>query len=161
MAQSALQSSDPAWCFSPNSEHLIQRKPDVGFGKNNKDEQQKEYENNLRKLEGLGKFSPYSSTRLFEVLRQTKIPGTFSQAILEEVNKSWCISDTKVYLIFSGENGFNCKIQISKGSNHLDIHAHENGLWNLQWKKKTCTKQCMDGLSAMASIQCFSSWRRS
>ncbi|XP_052083991.1 uncharacterized protein LOC127721295 [Mytilus californianus] len=137
--------------------HLVHRKHNVGFGKKKRDfhEQETEYENNLRKLDSLGKFSPYSSTRLFDVLRQTKIPGTTSQAILEAVKKSWCIRDTKVYLVVTGENNCECMIQISRGSNHLNILAHENGLWYLDWIEKTCTKKCMDGLSAMASCVPF------
>ncbi|CAC5389971.1 unnamed protein product [Mytilus coruscus] len=102
-------------------------------------------------LEAIGKY--FSSTRLFKALRYTTIPGERSQAILDAVDQSWCISDTGVRLIFYGNKQPRLETRIStRGGNRLDIHVHEKGSWNLEWTHKTCTKECIDGISVVTSV---------
>lgn len=99
----------------------------------------------------MGKY--YSSVRLFKALRFTTIPGGRSQAILDAVDSSWCISDTVVRLTFYGNKQPILKTRIStRGGNSLIIHVHDNGLWSLEWITKTCTKECIDGLSVVTSV---------
>ncbi|XP_071138348.1 uncharacterized protein [Mytilus edulis] len=63
-------------------------------------------------------YKKYSSIHLFKALQYTPIPGETSQAILYAVNQSWCISDTKVTLIFYGKEQPKRETRISTIGDH-------------------------------------------
>lgn len=92
---------------------------------------------------------------MFKALQYTNIPGDRSQAILDAVNKSWCISDTQVYLIFYENEQSKRETTIStRGGNRLKIHVHENGLWNLEWERKAFPEVSIDELSVITDLFC-------